>query len=1018
MHFFKCKSKLRACRGVFILFMLLSYFGAIAGTTLNSSQQNPLKIEGQVKDESGQPMAGVSVIEVGTYNGKSTDIDGRFEITVSSEAAVLEFSFIGMIPQRIPVKGQTTLEVILREDSFKLEEIIVTGVASGTPKQKLGFSIEKVGNEKLSQVPSVDAASAIQGKVAGVKITKTSGAPGASFDIQLRGVKTIFGSSNPLVIVDGVLTEGGLSDVNSEDIESIEVLKGAAASSLYGSRAANGVISVITKRGNGMKAGATEVNIRSEFGKNFMGFVPERSSSTNRDYTYNGVNYTAEADKVYDNPYPKTYDQVSQFFNPGAYFTNYISLKGNSANQDLSTYVSFQNTKETGVVKMVDGATRTNFKINLDYKINDKFTLTTSNLLAKTTSDDRASGSFGELLKCDPNADLTLPNADGSPYLVNVNKISVGSMNPLYSIANKISESRSERLMSFVGLKYRPLPYLTFEGTYGSDRRNGDSYYHVAKGILNYDLTENSGYISRSTWSSLEETVELNGAFIKKIGDFNTRFKAQFLYEASKDNWLTGGGGDLGVRGFNLSTVNLSASQSCNSGTAKTVAYNYAGIAAIDYKDKYIFDALLRRDASSLFGSEVRWQTFYRVSGAWRLTQDFSINGVQEWKVRASYGIAGLRPPFNAQYETFTLENGVAGNGYTLGNKYLKPSFSKELEVGTDINFLDRFNFSFSYSDAHNTDQILKVPVPALSGALFQWQNAGEVRSTSWEFTLGGKLIKSTNLSWDVTATLDRVRQKITKLDCTPYMLDGTRFRIEEGITFGVLYLDKFARSLSEVQNQVPSGRTVDEYFALNNQGFVVKRSTIGTVDEKPIKIKDDKGNILSFPTADFNPDFNVNFTSTLTYKGFSLYFLLAWQQGGQVYNHSIRYTNEPALYDQAGKPWNEVKPIGYYENNGQEGGMLGWDNDILAFDATFLKLRELSLGYDFRIKKLENYVKKIRLSIIGRNLFTLTTYPGYDPETGLSDSGKGVDSNVFRFDSNDLYPIYKTFSGSLALTF
>lgn len=145
---------------------------------------------------------------------------------------------------------------------------------------------------------------------------------------------------------------------------------------------------------------------------------------------------------------------------------------------------------------------------------------------------------------------------------------------------------------------------------------------------------------------------------------------------------------------------------------------------------------------------------------------------------------------------------------------------------------------------------------------------------------------------------------------------------------------------------------------------------------------------------------------------------MASWQNGGQVYNHSVRYTTEPKLLDQSGLPWNSVKPIGYYENSGQTGGILGWDNDVLAFDASFLKVREISLSYDIKPSFLEKYVKNVRFSLIGRNLFTLTTYPGFDPESVKSDPSKGVDSNAFRFDSNDSYPLYKMFSGSLAVTF
>lgn len=990
----------------------------LAPDDITAAVQQQVGVSGRVTDRTGAPLPGVTVMVKGSAVGTITDSNGNYTIGNVSPNATLVFSFVGMRTQEVAIGGQTTINVILEDVSYGVDEVIVTGVASGTPKNKIGFAIDKISSKSLQQVPAVDAGAAIQGKVAGVRITRTSGAPGSDSDIQLRGVKTIFGSSNPLIIVDGVQTELGLSDVNAEDIESIEVLKGAAASSLYGSRAANGVVSIITKRGSSMNAGQMQVDYRIESGQSYIGYVPPRSIATNRIIQNGVVTNNVEPDRVMDNLYPKVYDHLDQFFNPGGYTTNFLSLRGNSADAKMSTYVSVQTTREQGIVQMVDGNSRNNFKLNLDYRISDKWSLTTSNLFSQSKSDNRAGGAFGRLLNSDPDADLLQPNADGTPYKVNVNKLSASTANPLYEIANTINNSKSQKLISFTGLKFTPLDFLLFEGSYGTTRAYGESFYLSPKGKLRTDLTEDNGYISRGLWNAKEEIVTFEGSFFKKIGDFNTRLKAQYLYESSISSSLSGYGNNLGVRGFGVTSVSLSANQNTTSAIFKSIAYNYASIAAVDYKDKYIFDALIRRDASSLFGADVRWQTFYRVSGAWRVTQDFKIKGIDEWKIRSSYGVAGLRPPFEAQYEVFSLTNGVAGNMETLGNTNLRPSFSKELEMGTDIRFLDRFDFSFSYSNATNTDQILKVPITPLSGAAFQWQNAGTIKSTAFEASLGYHVIKRNDLNWNVSLLFDRVRQKITKLNATPYMLNGTRFRIEEGIEFGVLYLDKFARSLDDVKNQVPAGRTVNEWFVVNNQGFVVERTVIGTINEKPVKIRDDKGNIAALPAANFNPDFNMNFTSTLSWKKLTLYALATWQQGGQVYNHSIRYTVEPKLLDQSGKPWNAVKPIGYYENSGQTGGILGWDNDVLAFDATFLKLRELSLSYDFKLASLDKYVKNFRLSAIGRNLLTLTTYPGFDPETGRRETSKGVDANSFRFDSNESYPVYRMISGSLAITF
>ena len=988
----------------FLLFIVFSGFAQqkeITGTIIDGVDNTP--------------MIGAVVKVKGTNLAASTDVNGKFRLAGDfSGTDILVTTYLGYVANETPIGSQTTFQITLRPDNKTLGEVIVTGVAVGTPKTKLGFSIEKIDAEALQKVPGSDPAASLQGKIAGVKITKTSGAPGSESDIQLRGVKTIFGSSNPLVIVDGVLTTGGLADINAQDIQSIEVLKGAAASSLYGSRAANGVISIISKRGNSLDAGKTEINVRSEYGQNFMGFIPEKSSATNRVIEGSEVLPIGAPDEIVDNPYPQTFDNLKQFFNPGNYLTNYLSFKGNSNDSRISAYTSIETTSEAGVVKLVDGLNRTNIKLNLDYKFSDQVTFTASNLFAQSKSDNRANGAFGQLMNTDPNADLFLPNEDGSPYKVNVNTIAQAA-NPLYNITNSISDGRSERLLSFFALRYRPTDYLSFEASYGTDRSRSESFFLSPKGRLDYNLNPNNGSISRGSSIGRSQTVQLDGSYFKKFGNFNTRVKAQYMYESENFNSMSASGSDLGVSGMGLTTVDLAATKSASSYAATTVANNVAGLLMVDYKDKYILDALIRRDASSRFGPNVRNQLFYRVAGAWRLTEDFKIDGIQEFKLRASYGVSGLRPPFEAQYETYTLQNGLTSAQYTLGNRNLKPSFSKEFEAGTDISFLNRFNFSLNYSKAKNTDQILKVPLPALAGAPFRWQNAGEVLSHAFEMSLGGEIVRKEGFNWQSSVTFDKIRQKISKLDASPYFLNGTRFRIEEGIDFGTLYLDRFARSLEEVQNQVPAGMDINDVFAVNNEGYVVRRTEIGTINEKAVKIRDDKGNIVALPSEDFTPDFNLNFANTFTFKGFTLYGLLAWQQGGRVYNHSVRYTTEPKFLDQTGKPWNAVKPIKYLDNSGQEGGLLGWDNDNLIFDATYLKLRELSLGYD--IKAFNKYgFKNVRVSVIGRNLLTLTKYPGFDPEAGMG--REGVDTNVFKFDSNDAYPTFRTLSASLSLTF
>ncbi|WP_029278459.1 SusC/RagA family TonB-linked outer membrane protein [Pedobacter borealis] len=970
-------------------------------------------VKGKVVDENKNPIPSVNVVVKGTPHYTISDNDGNFTISVEDKQTLV-FSSIGFDNKEVVFDGKALGRIVMTSKSNSLDEVIVTGVAKGTAVKKLGFSIEKLTEKQLKQVPANDAALAMQGKMAGVRMVARSGEPGAGFDIQLRGAKSITGGSSPLVIIDGVLG-ADLNNISSDDIASIEVLKGAAASSLYGSRAANGVVNITTKRGSSMSAGKVEVDVRSEYGQNSLGFVPQQSSATNRIVQNGVVTSDVSPDQIYKNLYPTTYDHVKQFFNPGGYQTNYVGLKGNSNDNKISVYTSFQNSHQEGIVKMIKGLDRNNFKLNLDYKITPKLAFKTSNLYSSFNDESVGGDVFGSLLRSDPNADLTLPNADGTPYKVNVNTLTDAAPNPLYTINNTKNTNTGKTLNSFSSLNYDFTPDLYIKASYGVIQNTGSSFYMQPKGMLDYYLNEGIGSINRSMYESKDKNIAFEGSYIKKIGNFNTVSKAQFLYESSTYNNLSGSASQLALGGFDLTTLNAGAIPSVNSAIISTNAYNYSLISAVDYKSKYIVDALIRRDASSLFGPDVRWQNFYRVSGAWRISEDYKIKGIDEWKLRSSLGTAGLRPPFGAINETFALNQGVTGNQETLGNSKLKPSFSKEWEIGTDISFLKRFTLNLNYSYTNNTDLILKVPVSPLSGAAYQWQNAAAMKSNAYEATLSANILQKTNWSLDFKTTFDKYTQKVTQLNATPYFIDGTRFIIQKEVAFGTLLLDKFAHNLNEVANQVPAGTSVNEVFVVNNQGFVVKRDAIGTINETPIKVTDNNGVALPAAAINTTPDFTMNFNTTLTYKKFTFYMLWSWQQGGAVYNHSVRYMTEPKLFDQSSLAPNEQKSATYYGNGGQYSGLLGWDNDALVFDGTFVKLREVSLSYDLKVNSLK-FVKNIRFNLVGRNLLVFTKYPGFDPETGSSQGG--VDASTFRFDSNNRYPSPRLVSGSVSITF
>ena len=981
--------------------------------------QQQVTVQGTVVNEREEPIPGVTIQIKGTTQGTITNQDGHFQIE-AEPGETLVFSFVGKQTKEIVVtEGQTDLEVVLKSTAMGLDEVVVTGVMAETQTKKLGFTVEKIDTAAMQNVPATNPAQALTGKVAGLKISSASGRPGSDLDIQLRGATAIFGGANPLIIVDGVLTQGNLSDINAEDIQSIEVVKGAAASSLYGSRAANGVVNITTKRGSGLKKGKTEVSYRTEFGRSFIPYVPQKADATHFVVQGDSVDTDTPApDGLVDNPFPSTTDPVDQFFNPGQYATNYLSLSTNSDDGRTSVFSSFEYTNEAGVVKLTDGLDRVNFRVNADHRVNEKLKISATNLYSKSSIDQRADGIWDMFYYADPDADLLEPNEeDGSKYNVDPNALNPRTPNPLYQIYNSKNNQDRNRFMGNYKINYNPADFIRFSGSYGVDRITSNSFSMQPKNLLQAGRDDRTnGYINEFTSNTLDQNLQLDAFLNHQFGDLMAKLKLQYLYESNEYDYHTGSGSHLAVKGMDVTSLDQ-ASENINIGSYRSsvIAKNYASVLSLDYKDKYIVDALIRRDGVSLFGENERWQTYYRVSGAWRLTEDFEIPGFQEFKLRASHGVAGLRPNFSAQYEVVGLSNGDITSPVSMGNDNLRSSFSKETEIGMDARFLDRFSLSVSYSRTENTGQILEVPVSATTGFSTQWQNAGELESNVWEATLNANLMDSKDFRWDMTFLWDKVDQQVTSLNRPGYaIVSGGIFRVEEGMKFGTLFGRQWATELDQVANQVPEGRTLEDYFTINNEGYVVRTETIGTVDEEPVQLKDDNGNYVENKIGSVVPDFNMNLSSNMKWKNFNFYFLLGYQQGGQTYNHMRRYMMVNGVaeqLDQSDKPRNEVKPVTYYDR------LTTWNNEYFVEDATYLKLREISLNYTFGSDQLDNFlgIKRIKVGVIARNLLTLTNYTGFDPETGHSE--EGLSSNTLKFDLSS-YPNYSTVSGTLQFTF
>lgn len=996
---------------------LAASFGNTAGAAEQRGPQN-VKVSGVVKDAAGEAIPGVGVVVKGTRQGTATDFNGRYELTAPM-GAELEFSALGYETKTVAVTGGT-LNVVLEEGSQWLDDVVVTGVAKGTSKATLPFTVEKVSEEALKEVVGTNVASALAGKMPGIKIVPTNGNPTSEPIIQLRGGTSFDNQEQPLIIVDGIVTQGGLNDINMEDVESIEIIKGAAAASFYGSKAAGGVIHIISKRGASLDNGQVRVSFKTEEGPNWLGFRPARTTAHGNAVDASGqvIPGVEDPDGIYDNKFISGHDSYDDFFVPRVFASNTLSMTGRSKSGDINYYASIQNTNNPGVVVLLKGVNRTSFRANMDAKLSRTVTFSTSNLYVRSIKDNR-SINFDDVYYSDPDVDFNAPNLDGTPYKVNPNRISTrGNINPLYDAANKRSEGTSNRFLGNYSLRYIPTDWLSLNAVYSIDFSNSYNQELIPKGRLTTgspDGTDReSGSIYNSAGDTFKHNVELSSLFTKKFGDFNTTARIQYLYEDTKSEGFKAGGGQLAVSGMDIISLAQAKPETyyMSSWGSRIVSNSITAVLQADYDETYMLDALVRRDGSSLNGDDDIWNNYFRVSAAWNAAKTFAIPNVQLLKPRISYGTAGLLPGYGQKYETFAMSSGILYGGSQLGNKHLKPALSKELEVGLDIRAFDRATLGLTWSHKKNTGMPYKMAVSGATGFEYHYINLGEFFTDAYEAELTVNLIKQRDKIWDVTLTWDKLSQRIGELG-RPNFTAGS-LHIDSNSKYGEMYGSQLARSLDEVSTSklILPGQTAEDVFTINNYGYVVRKDYIGTIYESHMFVLDENGSSKEVYRGNMLPKFNMNLTNTFAWKNLLFYFTMSYQQGGLLYNNTLLYMafagNNAAYWDMSERPWAQRKPKSYVNQ---------YPSNTIIEDITFLKLREVALNYTFTENLLKRigigFVRGIKIGVTGRNLFTLTNFNGPDPETNTLNGEilAGIDTPKYPSD-------IRTFSGTLTIDF
>lgn len=1060
-------------------------------------------ITGAVLDATtGVPLSGAQLSIEGTQFSTISNAQGRFLITgVPAGQHLLKVTLIGYNEDQATVVADPgrAANIIFRltQSVLQLDELVVTGISGATQKTKLPFVVDKVSAANLP-VPSMSAGTAIQGKIAGAQVVQGSGRPGDAPAILLRGPTSINSagrSQEPLYIVDGVILASGLQDIDANSIESIEVVKGAAAASLYGSRAANGVVQITTKRGTIGTYDSNRYTIRSEFGmnslegkiniaKNHAYLVNSTGTKFVRhddlgnpiefDWLDGGNNMLARqlpdtycggaANCDVWNTYQEgewpggTYDHLKRFFDPGNFYQNYLAVDGRASGTRY--HISFSNLKQDGVLVGQPGYSRNNFRINLDQGVRDNVQLSASAFYSRSTEGLIGTGGQGTvfftLTRMPAGVDLMARDENGD-LIINPDKNGENA-NPLYELLNRKREGKRERFMGSANLKMSPFLWLDLDANISYDRYNFATEDYYFKGFRTArESTVNKGYLLLDDERNEALNASLRTTVRRSFGDINTRTLFQYLLEHSSAEYLFGDGSNFSVA--DVPTLYLTQDSRRPRSTRQEVnAEGYLASTTLDIKDRYIIDALIRRDGSSLFGVDERWHTYYRGALAWRVSEESFFAGAKDYlnelKIRYSIGTAGGRPRFSAQYETYAVGDGGLFAPQSLGNRDLKPEFTIEQEAGIDLVAFDRFNLGVTYARSETRDQILQVPLPAYTGFEDRWMNAGTLLSKTWEVSLDFPVITRQNLHWSARFLYDRTRQKITELNLPPYRFGHPTYQgleevfyAREGEVYGTFYGTRWATKCSDL----PEGVNCAE-FQKNDDGYLVwvgegrswkdgagPDGKLSTADDLwgtdgpsirgapvkwgvPIKAQDANGETF-LPIGKTTPDFSFSISNTVSWKNFTLYGLVDAVMGFDVYNLPRQWAYFEDYHgdqDQAGKPIERKKPRGYYGSNGLY-SQLSPPNSHFVEDGSFIKLRELSLRYNFSREQLSRIsllsgLDGVSFSLVGRNLFTITDYTGFDPEVGFG-GGQVGSAALARFDGFQ-YPNFRTVTASVEIHF
>jgi TonB-linked SusC/RagA family outer membrane protein len=985
----------------------------------------------------GLSLPGVSVLVEGTAKSTVTDLDGKFSI-LANENETLLFSFIGFSTKKVKVSSTTgTINLKMTEELNALSEVVVLGSTVRATRKELGNAVTSLKGEDLVKAQPGGLSTALQGKIAGAQVSQNSGDPAGGFSIKLRGTSSILGSSDPLYVIDGVVLNNATtnvtnlnvttgnsnmqigqnrsSDINPNDIQSIEVLNGGAAAAIYGSRAANGVVLITTKKG---VAGETRYTFSTSVTSNQIRKKLDLNMS-NKQF----VSTSPALFPIQGNPASPTtvnvlgrnletrtfgvqrYDYQDDIFTTGIGTDTYFSMQG--GDEKTKYFASLGHLVNEGIIKNTDFK-RTGAKVRLKHDFNSKLSATVGLNYINSSSNEKPDGNvfwspINSINITNNIYDISQRDANGNLLAVDPNRI-----NPLSIIETFKIKQNTDRIISDLQLNYVPFKNFNADLIFGIDNYNqrGNVYIPRYTYVVN-PAYYNDGYVSEATNRVVQFNNDLN---LKYVWNINDKWKATtyggYNIQTYRDNFVAVEGRNLKPFIETINAFNTLIPGSPSSSQSKYNLWGYYLQETFGYKDKLYVTIAGRQDASTIFSSKNRSQFYPKASFSYVLSDEKFMESVHDIvssvRIRGSWGKSGsltaIKPYARfTNYSTGTLlgNSTFTIEGFKQGNLDLKPEQSVTYEIGGDFGFVkDRLNLSFSYYNADIDDLLLPVQLAASEGATNTIKNIGKMNNRGFEVNLKYDIIKKENLHLDAFVNYSSNRNKVTGLPQTRFKLDsnlaGAPVFVEMDKPIGIFYGTYFARNPDGSLLLTPDGYPQAEK---GNASTGTPERTAGQPS----------GAILNKQIGNPNPDYIISFGANINYKKFGLSVLFDGVQGVDVFDADYRTRQGVGSGTIVAQELNGELPRGYI-----------WSvyniEEFRVVDGSYLKLREISLNYSFG--KINKFFDDLTITASGRNLISWDNFTSFDPETN-----SGGQSSVAKYNFGTV-PIPSSYSLAVKFQF